>query len=93
MNKYENWEQHLQDIIEESVQRMTSQYTKGQQENGDNLWAMPAYELAEESLSEAIDAVVYGIVLIHQLRDKDDHIRRLEQYIEELETVIAGAQG
>mgnify|MGYP007027865279 CR=1 FL=1 len=56
-------EEHLQDIMEITVARMSRKYRLGQAEHGGNLTDMPVRDLIENSIDEAIDQLVYLITL------------------------------
>ena len=59
-------ESHLTHIIEGFIARVDPKYRKGQAEHGGNLFDMPAAQLIDCAIDEAIDQVVYLLTL----RDK-----------------------
>lgn len=63
----EDQQNHLDSIIKEFSESVTTKYIKGQQEHGGNLWLKSG--LIEMALEEVYDMAVYLITLREQLKD------------------------
>ena len=65
-------ESHLEQIKQQTLERLTAKYTRGTEEHGGYLGDKPVLELVEEAVSEAIDQMTYLVTLQTQLRAVKD---------------------
>lgn len=61
-------EQHLDSVVNELRELVTTKYRRGQAEHGGNLWDNPPTEILDCAIDEAIDQVVYLLTLRKQLK-------------------------
>lgn len=61
--------EHIDKVMEDTVNLMYSKYKKGVREHGGNLWDKK--ELIDMAISEAIDQVVYLLTLKQQIKNNN----------------------
>lgn len=74
-------EQHLAGIINQFNNMASSKYRRGQAEHGGNLFDLPAIDLVNEALAEAIDQVTYLSTLRDKIIELYDQMRSLAEVI------------
>ncbi len=63
-------ERHLNQILNESVARISRKYRDGQRRHGGDLYRKSACCLVEEAINEAVDQLVYLLTLRQKLFKK-----------------------
>ena len=62
-------EQHLQEVVKTAGELIEAKYRAGQEAHGGNLFDLSASELADESIMEIVDLLVYILTLKAKLKE------------------------
>lgn len=57
---------HVEGIADEAKTLILAKYAKGQTEHGGNLWQKPSLFLINQAINEAVDQIVYLLILKEQ---------------------------